>query len=352
MKKIKTKRIYHRALSLGRNPRMTPHANACAISAGAVLEHKALTNFTNAFIINNIISRVWEKRKLKIKTKYIIHDIIIFMKRIIIVTGASSGMGVCFARQLAEESAGGKVVPSDEIWIVARREDRLLETKSLIEEDAKNHEHYPAVKVIPLDISGKSGALAFREHLDRETASGEFEVSVLVNNAGFGTYGEFASTDTEREMDMVDLDCTSLTGITGFCLPYMRQGGRIINTASLASFLPLGNFAVYGACKAYVLSFSIALAAELSQKGISVTALCPGPVSTEFANVASKGARKEVRHGLSPEKTVAHCIKSSRKGRHYSMWAFKWKFKAFASRFIGRYAGAWFTWKYCKRPSN
>ena len=272
------------------------------------------------------------------------------MKRIIIVTGASSGMGVSFARQLARESAGGKVIPSDEIWLLARREDRLLETKRLIEEDGKGLEKYPEVRVIPLDISGKKGALAFRGLLQEE--KDEFEVSVLVNNAGFGTYGEFASTDTEREMDMIDLDCTALTGITGYCLPFMKSGGRIINTASLASFLPLGNFAVYGACKAYVLSFSIALAAELKQRGISVTALCPGPVSTEFADVASRGARKEVRHGLSPEKTVEHCIKASRKGRHYSMWAFKWKFKAFASRFIGRYAGAWFTWKYCKRPSN
>ncbi|MBO4320995.1 MAG: SDR family NAD(P)-dependent oxidoreductase [Treponema sp.] len=274
------------------------------------------------------------------------------MKRIMIVTGASSGMGVCFARQLAEESAGGKVVPSDEIWIIARREDRLLETKRLIEEDSRGRGNYPSVKTVPLDISGKNGARQFREVLQNAAEKEEIEVSVLVNNAGFGTYGEFAQTDTEREMDMVDLDCTSLTGITGFCLPYMKKGGRIINTASLASFMPLGNFAVYGACKAYVLSFSIALAAELKQHGISVTSLCPGPVSTEFANVASKGARKEVRHGLSPEKTVEHCIKCSRKGRHYSMWAFKWKFKAFMSRFIGRYAGAWFTWKYCKRPSN
>ncbi|UKI56616.1 MAG: SDR family NAD(P)-dependent oxidoreductase [Treponema succinifaciens] len=128
-----------------------------------------------------------------------------------------------------------------------------------------------------------------------------FKINVLVNNAGFGTYGEFAKTDIMREMKMIDLDCTSLTGITGFAIPYMQKGSRIINVASLASFLPLGNFAVYGACKSYVLSFSVALAAELKHKGIKVTALCPGPVSTEFADVASRGARKKVRHGLSPE---------------------------------------------------
>lgn len=283
------------------------------------------------------------------------------MKRLIIVTGASSGMGVSFASQLAKESAdfskdaGTEKLASDEIWIIARRTDRLEETKARIEAEKERYGGtYPSVKCIPMDISGKQGACAVKKLLDTENSisEGGIRINVLVNNAGFGTYGEFADTDTGREMDMIDLDCTSLTGITGFALPYMEKGSRIINTASLASFMPLGNFAVYGACKAYVLSFSVAIAAELRHKGISVTALCPGPVSTEFANVASKGARKKVRHGKDPEKTVAHCIKKSRKGKLYSLWAFKWKFKAAASRFIGRYAGAWFTYKYCKRPSN
>ena len=269
------------------------------------------------------------------------------MKKISIVTGASSGMGECFARQLAAE---GKTI-SDEIWIVARRGDRLEKLKAEIEQGAAGKE-LPVIVPLPLDIAGKAGALRLKEKLDEEKDRGAFCVSVLVNNAGFGSYGEFAATDPEREIDMVDLDCTSLTGITGYALPYMGRGARIINVASLASFLPLGNFAVYGACKAYVLSLTVALRAELKDRGIKVTALCPGPVSTEFANVASKGARKEVRHGLSAEKTVAHCLKKSRQGKLYAIMAFKWKFKAAASRFVGRYAGAWFTYRYCKRPSN
>ncbi len=321
------------------------------------------------------------------------------MKRIGIITGSSSGMGECFARQAAVESAllkkHGKDFFLDELWLIARREDRLKNVKLSIEKEAlQKNIRIPLIKIFSLDISGSEGALKIKELLEKE--AGDFSIgtpnkagtltgagngtlnnngaggvdtlnagdggspndpdgltiSLLVNNAGFGTYGEFASTDTMREMQMIDLDCTTLTGITGFALPYMKKGSRIINTASLASFMPLGNFAVYGACKAYVLSFSVALAAELKPKGISVTALCPGPVSTEFADVASKGARKEVRHGLSPEKTVAHCLKASRRKKLYSMFAFKWKFKAIMSRFIGRYAGAWFTFKYCKRPSN
>ncbi|MCR5218241.1 SDR family oxidoreductase [Treponema sp.] len=267
------------------------------------------------------------------------------MKNIIIVTGASSGMGTCFAQELALENP-------DQLWIIARRKEKLEELKKSINITS------PQVETVCIaqDISGKEGALAIKALLkkaDEENQSqGGICIKVLVNNAGFGSYGEFADTDTEREMDMVELNCTSLTGITGYALPYMTKGCRIINTASLASFLPLGNFAVYGASKAYVLSFSVALRAELKDRGISVTALCPGPVSTEFANVASRGARKEVLHGKDPLKTVRHAIKASKKGKMYSMYAFKWKFKAAASRFIGRYAGAWFTFKYCKRPSN
>ena len=283
------------------------------------------------------------------------------MKKIIIVTGASSGLGVCFARQLSKESADFRLhnkteCASDEIWLIARRQDRLQETKNMIEQDATAYskpEFYPEVKIYPADLSGKDGAFAVKKMLEQyQSIAQDFQISVLVNNAGFGTYGEFASTDTEREMNMVDVNCTALTGIAGYALPWLKKGSRLINTASLASFLPLGNFAVYGATKAYVLSFTVALAAELKDKGISVTALCPGPVSTEFSNVASKGARKEVHHGLSPEKTVAHCLKKSRKGKLYAIMAFNWKFQAAASRFVGRYAGAWFTYKFCKRPSN
>ena len=286
-------------------------------------------------------------------------------------------MGACFARQLADESAGFREkailagidddsLSSDEIWLVARRRDRL---ESLAKEiNAKGDDYqkecgiktekrlYPIARVTEANLSGQQGAEEIKRYLDAEDKatrmSGGFCIRVLVNNAGFGTYGPFEKTDPVREMEMVDTDCTSLTGITGFCLPYMLKGSRIINTASLASFMPLGNFAVYGACKAYVLSFSVALAAELKDREISVTALCPGPVSTEFAAVASRGARKAVKHGLSPEKTVSHCLKKSRRGKHYALMAFKWKFKAAASTFVPRYLGAWFTYRFCPRPTN
>jgi len=278
------------------------------------------------------------------------------MKRICIITGASSGMGREFTRELFINSDKYNFGKIDEIWILARRIDRLTEIQfdlSLIAEKNTSKE-YPRIIPIEANLSGRAGVNAVKALLNTEKMTeekdGGFEIALLINNAGFGTYGEFLNTPVEKELDMIDLNCTSLTGITGIALPFMNRGCTILNMASLAAFIPLGNFAVYAATKSYVLSFSVALAAELKEKGIYVTAVCPGSVSTEFANVASNGARKEVLNGKSAVKTVLHALKSASKRRVIALWAFKWKFNAFMSRFIGRFAGAWFTYKYAKRP--
>lgn len=263
------------------------------------------------------------------------------MRKIIIITGASSGMGVCFANQLACE----KNRTADEMWLIARREDRLLKVRDELKDKIN-------ARTFVMDLSGKEGAQNFKELLEEENKTAPLEISVLVNNAGFGTYGEFADTDTDREMQMIDLNCTALTGITGYSLPFMKAGSRIINVASLAAYGPLGNFAVYGATKAYVLSFTTALRAELKQKGIKVTALCPGSVSTEFANVASNGARKEVLHGKSADKTVRDALKKSRKGKAVAMWALKWKINSKLCTYLPSTLIAWATWRFAKRPSK
>lgn len=274
------------------------------------------------------------------------------MKKIAIVTGASSGMGKEFVKLLCRD----KSFQLDEIWLMARRGKLLKQVVKEIKESVSDGEKIPDLKDIEVDLSGKSGVSAFKALLDAEKLVNEkydgFVISVMINNAGFGTYGTFEETPLERELEMIDLNCTTLTGLAGLSLQYMKEGSILINTASLASFLPLGNFAVYGATKAYALSFSMGLAAEVKDKGIKVCALCPGPVSTDFANVASNGARKEVRHGLPADKVAAHCLKRAKKGKHTAIYAFKWKFKAFASRFVGKFFGAWFTYKYCKRPVN
>lgn len=269
------------------------------------------------------------------------------MKKIAIITGASSGLGKEFTKQVFHNYS------YDEIWIFARREDKLTELAEELNKDS----HFNTVRPVAMDISGMAGVERFKSFLEEENekikkAESGIEIGLLINNAGFGTYGPFAETSTKREMEMIELNCTTVTGICGAALPFLIKGSVIINTASLAGFMPLGNFAVYGASKAYVLSFSIALAAELKENGIKVCALCPGSVSTEFANVASNGARKEVKGGILPDKVVAQCLKRAFKGKKIAMYRTKWRCTAFLSRLAGRYLVARYTFKYNKRPHN
>ena len=278
------------------------------------------------------------------------------MKRIAIITGASSGMGTEFTKELFLNSENYKFGKFDEIWILARRSDRLKNLKYDLEKAAENNcsKEYPEITAIEIDLSGTKGVTAFNAILKTtkkvESKNGGFEIGLLVNNAGFGTYGEFTETPLDKELEMIATNCSTLTGLCGLAIPFMNEKSTIINVASLAAFLPLGNFAVYAATKSYVLSFSVALAAELKDKGIHVLAMCPGSVSTEFANVASNGARKEVLHGYPADKTVKHALKCASNKKHIALWAHKWKITAFFSRFIGRFFGARFTFIHNKRP--
>ena len=279
------------------------------------------------------------------------------MKRILIVTGASSGMGSEFARQLCAARR------ADELWLIARREDRLRALAKELRGGTAPACHggtapachggtAPACHCIPLNIAGRSGVHAVKALLRDAYAAQPFVIDTLVCSAGFGTYGPFADTDIDRELDMIDINAASLTGICGVCLPYLERGSRIINIASLAAFSPLGNFAVYAATKAYVHSFTLALAAELKDRGIRVISVCPGPVATEFAAVASNGARTQVLHGKPADRVAAHALKLAERGRHTAIYAPWWKCKAFLSRFIGRYFFARYTYLYEKRPSQ
>ncbi len=255
------------------------------------------------------------------------------MKSVIIVTGASSGLGAEFAKQLANRNA-------DELWIIARREDKLKQVAQEI-----NKISNITVKIITESIQGTTAYNRFKELFNEEIV-----IDTLVNNAGFGTYGPFEETPIQAQLDMIDLNVNALTAICGAALPYLKNGSRIINVASLAAFSPLGNFSVYAATKSYVYSFTLSLAAELKDKGIKVIAVCPGSVSTEFANVASNGARKEVLGGKPADKTVKHALKQLEKGKKVALMAFIWKAKAFLSRFIGHYFFARYSYIHDKRP--
>lgn len=192
-----------------------------------------------------------------------------------LVTGASAGIGAEFARQLAPDC--GVLV------LVARRAARLAE---LAVELRREHPGLRAV-TFEVDLSDADARLRFVQRLRDEG----LRPDLLVNNAGMGDYGEFATAEWPKVEAMLRLNIEALTQLTHALLPSMieRQSGAILNVSSLASLLPIPDFAVYAASKAYVSSFSEALRIEVREHGIRVLALCPGPVHTEFGEVAGRG---------------------------------------------------------------
>jgi len=200
-----------------------------------------------------------------------------------LVTGASAGLGEEFARQLAPYARN--------LILVARREDRLMELQQDLTTCFKNL----TVHIYRADLSQESERIDLAEWLEKEQPAIDF----LVNNAGLGDHGPFATADYDRLRNMLDLNITALTHLTHLLLPSMLREGRaaVLNVSSVAGFFPLPNMAVYAATKSYVTSLSEALRMELRPKGISVTALCPGPVPTEFFQVATRpGSEDEAAH--------------------------------------------------------
>jgi hypothetical protein len=191
------------------------------------------------------------------------------VKKVALVTGASAGLGVEFARQLSER--GHRLV------LAARRKERL---EGLAAELGK-------ARAVAIDLSKKDAAAKLMADLE---ANGE-EIDLLVNNAGFGLIGRFAKADAKRVRQMIDLNVGTLTDLCRAVAPRMidRKSGGIINVASTAAFQPGPNMAVYFATKAFVLSLTEALHEELKPHGVRVTCLCPGPTRTEFGDVAGFG---------------------------------------------------------------
>ncbi len=196
-----------------------------------------------------------------------------------LVTGASSGLGAEFARQLAPVAQS--------LVLVARRNDRLESLR------AELAEKFPdlSVFVYAADLAVESQRAALAHWLHEQG----IRVDFLINNAGLGDHGAFEDGQWDRVRAMIDVNVSALTHLTHLLVPSMRKSGRaaILNVSSVASFFPLPNMAVYSATKAYVTSFSEALRIELRGTGISVTALCPGPVQTEFFDVATRTGEED-----------------------------------------------------------
>lgn len=214
-------------------------------------------------------------------------------------------MGKEFVRQLSEDYRC-----LDEIWVISRGRRRL--------EALREISRKPLV-ALPLDLRKRADQERLREKLQREGPS----IKILVNGAGVGRIGNVAELSEGEQRSMVRLNCEGLTEVTCLCLPYMKRNSRILMMASAAAFLPQPGFAVYAASKAYVLSFSRALRAEQKSRGVTVTAVCPGPVDTPFFEKAErlhKMASFKKASMAEPEKVVARAIRDGAAGRELSVY--------------------------------
>jgi uncharacterized protein len=197
-----------------------------------------------------------------------------------LITGASTGIGREFARQLAGRAHS--------LILVARREEKLNELQDELKQQSPNL----TVRIRETDLADLAQVKELMAWLDYE----KIDVDLLINNAGLGDSGHFATSDPIRNQQMMFVNMVALTSLTHHLLPQMiaRKRGGILNVSSSAGFLPIPGMAIYAATKAYVTSFSEALRAELRGTGVSVCALCPGPVHTEFQEVAKRpGGQRE-----------------------------------------------------------
>ncbi len=237
---------------------------------------------------------------------------------IAIITGASSGLGTEYVKLLDN-------LNFDELWLIARRKERLEELSKEIKTPCK---------VLPLDLLDTSSIDTYIKELNEDKPT----VKMLINNAGFGKLGYFEEIDELSTANMVRLNCEALTLFTHATIPFMDEKSEIINISSIASFVPNARMSVYSSTKAFVTSFSRALRFELKRKKINVLAVCPGPMDTEFLPVANigKGSSKtfDTLPRVNPKKIAKNSLKASRKGRAiYTERAF-YKFYRFLSRII------------------
>jgi len=230
------------------------------------------------------------------------------MKKIALITGASSGMGQWFARTASE------YVKYDELWVIARRADRLEELAGELPGQV--------VRVVPMDLTDKT-SVASLPGLIRET---DGEVVLLVNAAGFGKFQSVMDIPQNVADSMLALNCAALMDMCYTILPFMNRGAKILNIASVAAFQPVPYLTEYAATKAFVLSFSRGLWKELRPKGITVTALCPYWTRTEFFDVASsKTAKNMVSYYnamYEPEAVVRRGWRDLLRGRDISTYGF------------------------------
>ena len=221
--------------------------------------------------------------------------------RIALITGASAGLGRHFA------ALAGHYFPQVEaVWLIARRREKL-------EEVARSLGGMPA-EIMALDLCDSASFAFLKEKLATERP----EIVLLVNNAGCGYLGNVGEGDLSRQTRMVDLNVRALTAVTHLALPYMARGSRILNVSSISSFCPNPRLNTYSATKAYVTSFTRGLGFELRRRGITATAVCPGPMETDFlqtAGITGNSAAFDRLPRCHPEKVARGALAAARAGR-------------------------------------
>ncbi len=218
-----------------------------------------------------------------------------------VITGASAGLGAEFTRQLVREFP-----EIEEFWLIARRVGKLEELA----------QQFPDKKFVCMGLN-LLDPKSFR-YLGEKLAEQKADVRVLVNNAGCGTTGNIGSSASPADvMRVVDLNVRALTMVTQTVIPFMTRGAKIINVSSIAAFCPTPRMTVYSASKAYVSAFTGGIADELRPKGISVTAVCPGPMKTEFFDAAGDHDLFGNIPWCDPVKVVAGTIRAAKKGRTF-----------------------------------
>ena len=236
------------------------------------------------------------------------------MKKIAVITGASSGMGRRFAETV---DTFGRF---DEVWVIARHQKAL--------EELRDQVPYP-IRPLALDLTDRRSFQTYADALAEEPV----EVGLLVNASGFGKFRAVADTPLETNLNMVDLNCQAVMALCQLTAPYMPRGGQIINIASVAAFQPIPYIDVYGATKAFVLSFSRALNRELRSRGVRVMALCPFWTRTAFFDRATGDGGQEnvVKKYVAmcePEQLVQRAWRDAKRGKDVSQYGFVARFQA------------------------
>lgn len=229
------------------------------------------------------------------------------MKKIAVITGASSGMGKRFAERIGEYGT------FDEVWVIARHGDQLEELRATVP--------YP-VRPLALDLTDRSSFTTYEAALGEEPV----EIGLLVNASGYGKFAAVADMELETCLNMTDLNCQAVVAMCRLSLPYMAKGGKIINIASVAAFQPIPYINIYGATKAFVLSFSRALNRELRGRGVSVMAVCPFWTKTAFfARAVVEGETPIVKKYAAmydPEDIVSRAWRDAKRGKDVCQYGF------------------------------